>query len=110
MIFTINTKYYNSSYKKLLKSKVKLNAIRRLRNFPINTTEKLLNNYLKENYNMTLIYACYLIIINSKVEESKDDLQILIKDKQLDTIARIITFGTGRFLGSRIIPFIFGKY
>jgi hypothetical protein len=110
MIFTINTKYYNSSYKKLLKSKLKLNAIRRLRNFPINTTEKLLNNYLKENYNMTLIYACYLIILNSKVEESKDELQILIKDKQLDKIARIITFGTGRFLGSRIIPFIFGKY
>ena len=45
-----------------------------------------------------------------KVEESKDELQILIKDKQLDTIARIITFGNGRFLGSRIIPFIFGKY
>lgn len=110
MIFTIDTQYYNSSYKKLFKSKIKLNAIQRLRYFPINTSEKLLNNYLKENYNMTLMYACYLIILQSKIEESENEIQILIKDKQLDKIARIITFGTGRFLGSRIIPFIFGKY
>lgn len=109
MVFTINTKQYNQIYKKLLKSKIKRNAIKRLNNFPMNTTEKLLNNYLKENYKMTLLYACYVVILKSNIEETEEELQIIIKDKQLDKLARIITFGTGKVLGSRILPFVFGK-
>lgn len=109
MVFTIDTSNFTSSYKKIIKSKIKINALQRLRYFPIRVSEKLLDKYLKENYNMTLLYACYLIILNSRVEQSSEEIKIFIIDKELDEIARVITFGTGRYLGSRIIPFIFGK-
>lgn len=109
MIYTINTDNLDKHYKAILKNKIKLNAFRRLKYYPINTTEKLLNNYLKEHYQMTLLYACYLIVINSNITEGKNELVVSMTDKHLEKIARVITFGTGRILGSRIIPFIFGK-
>lgn len=109
MIYTINTSNYTPVYRNLLAQKLKLNAISRLRNFPIRTAEKLLDEYLKTNYKMSLQYACYLIIINSKIEETENEITVSLNDKQLEKIARIITFGTGRLTGSRLIPFMFTK-
>lgn len=109
MIYTINTSSYNSYYKAFIKDSLKLNAFKRLNYFPMQVTEKLLDKYLKENYQMTLKYTCYLIILNCRVDESKEEIVVSMLDKKLDRLARIITFGTGKLLGSRIIPFIFGK-
>ena len=96
-------------YKAVMKPKLKLTAFRRLNAFPINTTEKLLDQYLRENHQVTLKYACYLIILNCTVEEQRDELVITIANKKLDKLARLITYGTGRISGSRILPFLFNK-
>ena len=56
MVFTIDTSNFTSSYKKVIKSKIKINALQRLRYFPIRVSEKLLDKYLKENYNMYKIF------------------------------------------------------
>lgn len=109
MLYTINLSNYNSSYKKIMISKFKVNALHRLKAFPFNTTEKLLDVYLKENYKVTLNYACYLIILHCKVEEIKDGLSVVLTDKWLNKIARLITYGTGRLCGSRILAFILNK-
>lgn len=109
MIYTISKFNYTSAYKEIFKKKFKLNALKRFRSFPIAVTEKLLDKYLKEKYNITLTNVCYLLILNCKIEESKDTFVITVNDKQLDKFARLITFGTGRLSGSRIIPFMFGK-
>jgi hypothetical protein len=109
MTYTINLTNYAKAYRAVAKPRFKLNALHRLRAFPKNTAEKLLDQYLKENYQITLNHACYLIILNCTVEELKDTLTITIKSKELDKIARIITFGTGRLSGSRILPFILNK-
>lgn len=109
MTYTINLSKYTKAYRALIKPKFKFNALSRLHAFPQNTTEKLLDQHLKENYQMTLLYACYLIILNCKIEEIKDTLTITVTNPKLDTLARIITFGTGKVAGSRILPFIFQK-
>ena len=109
MVYTINLSNYSPIYKKIKISKFKFNALHRLKAFPFNTTEKLLDDYLRKNYEMTLNYACYLIILHCKVEEIKDSLSITLVDKDLDKIARLITYGTGRLCGSRILSFILNK-
>jgi hypothetical protein len=109
MIYTINTSKYTPIYRSVAKAKFKRNAFKRLQLFPCNTTEKLLDNYLQEQYQLTLRYACYLIIRECTIEEQQDDLVVTIKNKHLDKLARIITYGTGKFSGSRILSFIFQK-
>lgn len=109
MIYTINLSNYTLAYRLIAKPKFKFNAFKRLRSFPINTAEKLLNKYLTEHYNMTLNYACYLIIISCHIEELEDNLVVTIPNKELDKLARLITYGTGKISGSRILSFIFNK-
>lgn len=109
MTYTINLVNYTTMYRAMIKSRFKLNALHRLRTFPKNTAEKLLDQYLKENYHITLHHACHLIILGCDIEELEDTLTITIKDKDLDKLARLITFGNGRLSGSRILPFILNK-
>lgn len=109
MVYTINLSNYMPTYRAMIKSKFKYNALRRLRAFPMNVTEKLLDEYLRSEYQITLKYACHLIILNCSVEENKDDLIITLTNKNLDKLARAITYGTGRLSGSRILPFILNK-
>ncbi len=109
MIYTINLSNYTPAYQLVAKPKFKFNAFKRLRAFPVYTTEKLLDQYITKTYNMTLKYACYLIILNCQVEESEDSLVITLPNKELDKLARVITYGTGKISGSRILSFIFNK-
>lgn len=109
MIYTINISKYTPIYRSVAKAKFKRNAFKRLQLFPFNTTEKLLDNYLQEHHQLTLKYACYLIIRECTIEEQQDDLVVTVNNKHLDKLARIITYGTGKCSGSRILPFIFQK-
>ena len=109
MVYTLQLSNYTNYYKMKLKKGFKIIALQRLRYFPINTTEKILDEYLKTNFKISLMQACYLIISACKIEEEKDTLVVSMLNTKLDNIARIITFGTGKVLGSRIIPFILGK-
>lgn len=109
MIYTLDISKYNSWYRASAVPKLRINAFHRLQAFPLNTTEKLIDTYLKENYHITLKSVCYLVILNCSIEEQGDQLVVTLLDKNLDKLARIITYGTGKFSGSRILPFIFNK-
>ena len=87
---------------------IKKRALDSLRYYPYGSTEKILNEYLKVNYNISLVFACKLIILKSKIE--KDDTNsyiITLLDGKWEKLARIITFGTGKVSGSRILRIIF---
>jgi hypothetical protein len=109
MIYTINISNYTSNYRAIAVPKFKFTALHRLQAFPINTAEKLLDRHLREQHKITLNHACYLIVLHCTIEEQKDDLVVTITDKNLDKLARLITYGTGRISGSRILSFAFQK-
>lgn len=76
----------------------------RLTLFPMGVTETLLSRYLQENYNTNLKAACLNILLNAKYNLNLDqDLIITIPDPELNKIARIITYGNGKLLGSSIL-------
>ena len=109
MIYTINLTNYNISYKTKAKERFKQRALFRVAGFPVHPTEILLDGYLQKNYDVSLKHACYLIILNCHVEEVKDSLIITLSNKKLDKLARLITYGTGKILGSRILAAALGK-
>lgn len=109
MVYTINLSNYTAIYKVLATKNFKPNAIRKLIAFKFGTTEKLLDNYLQNQYQMSLKQACYTIITNCTIEESEETLLITISNKTLDKIARIITYGTGKLLGSQILLKVLNK-
>ena len=109
MIYTINISNYTNNYRAVAVPKFKFMALHRLQAFPTNTTEKLLDRHLREQHKITLKHACYLIVLHCTIEEQEDDLVITIADKNLEKLARLITYGTGRISGSRILSFAFQK-
>lgn len=108
MTFTTTLKipYYSSSYKGLVKNR----ALKRLLYFPLKTNEILIDKYLKTNYKLSLKMACKLIVLKSIIEKDDDktnSISVIVPMKYWDTLARIITFGTGKLTGSNILRVIF---
>lgn len=67
-------------------------------------TEQQLENYLIEKYNMTLTRACCILIYNAAYRcDSKNKTTIVFPTKYLDDLASLITYGTGKILGSPIL-------
>lgn len=67
-------------------------------------TEILLDRYCKKAYKQDLRTLCWLIIWNTKFISNNDGRLIgKIKNRQLDEIARLITYGNGRIQGSPIL-------
>jgi len=84
--------------------RTKRQAYLKLALFRFGITETLLSRYLQENYNMTLKVACKAILQNAQYNLNLDqDLIITIPDPELNKIAKLITYGTGRLAGSHIL-------
>lgn len=67
-------------------------------------SELLLSRYLQEQYGLTLRAACIQIIQNAQFHVNfEHEIIVTIPDKQLNQIAKIITYGTGTVAGSRIL-------
>lgn len=67
-------------------------------------SELLLSRYLQEQYGITLRAACIQIIQGAQFHVNFErDIIVTIPDKQLNDIAKIITYGTGIITGSRIL-------
>jgi hypothetical protein len=72
--------------------------------YPMGVTETLLSRFLQENYNITLKSACLAILQNARYNLNIDqDLIITIPDPELNAIAKLITYGNGKLLGSHIL-------
>ena len=87
---------------------VKLKALVRARTlislYPMRGTEVILNNYLVENYKLTLKNACLLLLANLHASEGEEnELIMFFKDEKYDKLARIITYGVDSISGSQIL-------
>jgi hypothetical protein len=72
--------------------------------FRMGIAETLLSRYLQENYNMTLRSACLAILQNAKYQLNiEQDIIITVPDPELNKIAKLITYGTGKIPGSHIL-------
>lgn len=83
---------------------------RKIALYPLNTTDKILENYLLKKYNISLKILALKILNNTKIMNDKGGKLItVITNKEIEKLARLITFGTGRLYGSNILKFAF-KY
>ena len=87
---------------------VKLKTLVRARSlislYPMRGTEVILNNYLVDNYKLTLKNACFLLLANLLVSAGEDDEIIMFfKDDRYNKLAQIITYGIDDISGSQIL-------
>ena len=102
MFFTIK----NDSKKPV--SLVKLNVLIRARSlislYPMRGTEVILNNYLVENYKLTLKNACFLLLANLQISIGEEnEIIVFFKDDKHTKLAQIITYGIDNISGSQIL-------
>jgi hypothetical protein len=87
---------------------VKLKTLVRARSlislYPMRGTEVILNNYLVENYKLTLKNACFLLLANLQFSTGEEnEIIFFFKDEKYDKLARIITYGIDNISGSQIL-------
>ena len=90
---------------------LKLKALVRARSlislYPMRGTELILNNYLIENYKLTLKNACLLLLTNLHISEGEEnELVLFFKDEKYDKLAQIITYGIDNISGSPILKIV----
>lgn len=101
MFFVIKS---SSPHKDLLIYRAKSKARLQLALHSFGPSELLLSRYLQENYNMSLRQACLAILQNTTYNTNyKQEIIVTIPDPTLNTVAKIITYGTGKVAGSRIL-------
>ena len=74
-------------------------------------SEILLEKYLKEKYKISLKQACLKLVLSAKIQyDSADTYIITFPTKYLKDLAQVITYGTGKILGSNILKTAFKGY
>lgn len=67
-------------------------------------TEMLISRHLQENYGRSLKAACIQILQNARFHINfKQEIIVTIPDPELNQIAKLITYGNGSIIGSRIL-------
>lgn len=102
MFFSIKTD------KKTPHSIIKLKALLRARSlislYPMRCTEIILNDYLLENYKLSLKNTCFLLLANMHISTGDDnEIIMFFKEDKYDKLARIITYGIDNISGSQIL-------
>ena len=88
----------------IIKLKTLLRARSLISLYPMRGTEIVLNNYLVENYKLTLKNACFLLLANLQFSEGEEnEIIFFFKDEKYDQLARIITYGIDDISGSQIL-------
>lgn len=102
MFFTIKTESKKPVSIVKLKTLVRARSLISL--YPMRGTEIILNNYLVENYEITLKNLCFLLLTKLSFSPGEEDEIILFfKDEQYAKLAQIITYGIDNISGSQIL-------
>lgn len=102
MFYTIKTD--NKKPISIVKLKTLVRARSLISLYPMRGTEVILNNYLVENYKLTLKNACFLLLANLKFSVGEEnEIIMFFKDEKHDKLARIITYGIDNISGSQIL-------
>lgn len=102
MFFKVNNnRYLSESY---LRSSTLMHAYFLIKNYPIRASEKILNDYITQQYKVSLKDMCVKLLLNlTFYKDDKGNLILLFKDPKYDKIARLITYGNGAIPGSNIL-------
>ena len=102
MFFTVPNKRYLSTNQ--LHANALIKAYYTIKEYPLLASEKILDDYIQQQYRCSLKNMCVDLLLNSTfyVDDSKN-LIILFKNAEHDKIARLITYGNGAIQGSRIL-------
>lgn len=85
-----------------LKTLVKARSLISL--YPMRGTEIILNNYLIENYKITLKNLCFLLLTKLYFSEGEEnEIIMFFKDDKYTKLAQIITYGIDNISGSQIL-------
>lgn len=101
MFFSIENKLADKPF---MKAKIFANAKTIILNHIIRVDEVKLNDFLKKEFNLTLISACMYLLFNCKIQQDKDNnIIVLFNNKKLDTLATLITYGNLEIKGSTLL-------
>jgi hypothetical protein len=102
MFYTIKTN--SKKPVSIIKLKTLVRARSLISLYPMRGTEVILNNYLVENYKLTLKNACFLLLANLQFSTGEEnEIIFFFKDEKYDQLARIITYGINDISGSQIL-------
>jgi hypothetical protein len=102
MLFSVENK--NNLAASQLKTNTVLNAYFIIKNYPLNTSEKILNNYIQDHYNISLKNLCIKLLLDLTYYcNDEGNLILFFKNPASDRLAQLITYGNGRTPGSRIL-------
>lgn len=102
MFFIIPNKKYLSAEQ--LKTDTLLNAYFIIVNYPLNSTELILDSYIQSQYKTSLKNLCIKLLLSlTFYKNNSNELVLLFKNPVYDTIARLITYGNGAIKGSQIL-------
>jgi hypothetical protein len=102
MFFTIKTDGKKPVSIMKLKTLVRARSLISL--YPMRGTEIILNNYLVENYKITLKNLCFLLLTKLYFSEGEEnEIIMFFKDDKYVKLARIITYGIANISGSQIL-------
>lgn len=102
MFFTIKTD--SKQPISIIKLKTLVRARSLISLYPMRGTEVILNNYLVENYKLTLKNACFLLLANLQVSTGEEnEIVMFFKDENYNKLAQIITYGIEDISGSQIL-------
>lgn len=102
MFFTIKTESKQPASIVKLKTLVRARSLISL--YPMRGSEVILNNYLLENYKLTLKNACLLLLANLQVSDGdENEIVLFFREDKYIKLAQIITYGIDDISGSQIL-------
>jgi hypothetical protein len=102
MFFIVKNKRYLSTDQ--LRTDALLDAYYVIKNYPIKATELVLDQYVKQQYKVSLKDLCIKLLLNlTFYNTDTGDLVLMFKNPKYDTIASLITYGNGAIPGSKIL-------
>ena len=102
MFFSVSNKRYMSTER--LRTETLLNAYYIIKRYPLKASERLMDQYIQQQYKTTLKNLCIKLLLNlTFYEDDSGNLVLLFKNPKHDAIARLITYGNGAIPGSRIL-------
>ena len=87
-----------------------LDAYYIISSYPMHASDLILDQYLKQQYNMSLKNMCIKLLLSlTSHKDNEGNLILLFKDPKYDKIARLITYGNGAIPGSKILQIALSK-
>ena len=102
MLFTIKNRRFMSTEQ--LRTNTMLNAYFIIQKYPLRASDILMDQYIKQQYNVSLKNLCIKLLLDlTFYEDDAGNLVLLFKNPRSDTLARLITYGNGAIPGSKIL-------